>query len=94
MKKTLFTALAAAMVAVGANAQSTQNIEFPSRVLKQTGKISAHTPDNYADESKTRKYPVIYTTDGEYNFETVVGLLGPLIRANAIPPCVIVGIEQ
>lgn len=44
------------------------------------------------EKSETTKFPVIYLTDSDSNFEIVTGIIRNLIHAKEIPPVIIVGI--
>lgn len=76
------------------NGQS-QNLEdlkiIYSKVLNEERDIKVLLPTNY---SKENKYPVVYITDANYNFEIASNYLTQLIKFNSIPKTIIVGILQ
>lgn len=66
-------------------------IKLNSQVLNEEREIKILLPSDY---SEGHKYPVLYITDAEYNFETASAYLSQLIKYNSIPKCILVGINQ
>ena len=62
-----------------------------SKVLNEKRDIKVLLPNNYSIENK---YPVIYITDANYNFEIAFNYLTQLIKSNSIPKTILVGIPQ
>jgi predicted alpha/beta superfamily hydrolase len=62
-----------------------------SKVLNDKREIKVLLP---ADYSKENKYPVVYITDANYNFEIASNYLTQLIKFNSIPKTILVGIPQ
>ncbi|MDO5970862.1 alpha/beta hydrolase-fold protein [Flavivirga aquimarina] len=62
-----------------------------SKVLKEKRNIKVLLPSDYSTENK---YPVIYITDANYNFEIASTYLTQLIKFNAVPKTILVGITQ
>lgn len=56
----------------------------------QDYQLYLYVPDNYA--SSTKKYPVLYVLDGQWNFATTLCLADGLYADGAIPKAIIVGI--
>src|SRR5271170_549968 len=79
--------------------------EFRSRVFRNTRFLRVWLPPGYDDaENSGRHYPVLYLNDGQNLFESSTSFVGVewqvdetadrLIRENAIPPLIIVGIDN
>ncbi|TCP22411.1 putative alpha/beta superfamily hydrolase [Tenacibaculum skagerrakense] len=62
-----------------------------SKVLNEKREIKVLLPTDY---SKENKYPVVYITDANYNFEIASSYLTQLIKFNSIPKTILVGIPQ
>ncbi len=62
-----------------------------SEALKEQREIWIHVPNSHSDE---RKYPVLYVLDGEYNFESVVGLKKANVISGIIPEMIVVAIPN
>ena len=67
-----------------------QIIKFKSSVNKQNYELLIALPGNYTDTS--RRYPVLYALDGEWEFPLVTSLNGALIFDGFIPDIIIVGV--
>ncbi|MGA7365135.1 MAG: alpha/beta hydrolase-fold protein [Candidatus Sulfotelmatobacter sp.] len=79
--------------------------EFRSRVFRNTRFLRVWLPPGYDDaENSGRHYPVLYLNDGQNLFETATSFTGVewqadeaadrLIREGAVPPMIIVGIDN
>tara|TARA_R110002051_G_scaffold325195_1_gene426251 strand:- start:1313 stop:2620 length:1308 start_codon:yes stop_codon:yes gene_type:complete len=76
------------------NIQAQNSIEsktIDSKVLNEKREIKVLLPKDY---SKENKYPVVYITDANYNFEIASNYLTQLIKFNSIPKSILVGIPQ
>lgn len=70
------------LVAVGINvsqarncAMSTATVDnISSQILKEQGNIFIHVPES-SRQQPGKRYPVIYLLDGDWNFNSVVGML-------------------
>jgi predicted alpha/beta superfamily hydrolase len=82
-----------------------QVLDFPSRIFRNTRKLRVWVPPGYENqENAERAYPVFYLNDGqnlfdpETSFTHVAWQVGEtadaLIRAEKIPPLIIVGIDN
>ncbi|MFZ1007947.1 MAG: alpha/beta hydrolase-fold protein [Candidatus Sulfotelmatobacter sp.] len=79
--------------------------EFRSRIFRNTRFLRVWLPPDYDDaENHDRRYPVLYLNDGQNLFESSTAFAGVewqvdetadrLIRAGAVPPIIIVGIDN
>lgn len=79
--------------------------EFTSRVFRNTRFVRVWLPPGYDDgENRDRRYPVLYLNDGQNLFEPATSFTGVewqvdetadrLIREGAVPPVIIVGIDN
>jgi predicted alpha/beta superfamily hydrolase len=79
--------------------------EFPSRIFGNTRMLRVWLPPGYHDpENKDRHYPVFYLNDGQNLFDRATSFIGVewqvdetadrLIRADKIPPLIVVGIDN
>lgn len=71
-----------------------QYLPFQSKVMDEERTVKVYLPKNYSDQ---RRYPVIYLTEAsEEKFKIVTSNLESLSMPpyNAIPECILVGIEQ
>ncbi|MFZ0588653.1 MAG: alpha/beta hydrolase-fold protein [Candidatus Sulfotelmatobacter sp.] len=79
--------------------------EFRSRVFRNTRLLRVWLPPGYDDaENSGRHYPVLYLNDGQNLFESATSFTGVewqvdetadrLIREGAVPPMIIVGIDN
>jgi enterochelin esterase-like enzyme len=79
--------------------------EFRSRVFRNTRYLRVWLPPGYDDaENAARHYPVLYLNDGQNLFEAATSFTGVewqidetadrLIREGAVPPMIIVGIDN
>ena len=50
-----------------------------------------HLPSNY-DQDKTRKYPVLYILDGQWDFKLMDAVLGGLVYDKFVPEMIMVGL--
>lgn len=62
-----------------------------SKIFNEKRELNILLPPDY---SKENKYPVVYITDANYNFEIAANYITQLIKFNAIPQTIIVGIPQ
>ncbi|MEO6323027.1 MAG: alpha/beta hydrolase-fold protein [Thermoanaerobaculia bacterium] len=62
-----------------------------SEILGTERTILVHTPAAY--EAGTLRYPVLYLTDGEYQFQHTVTTVDFLARSGKIPALIVVGIS-
>lgn len=98
---TLFTSLlVSALLHCGPAAadESTTNhltLRIPSRVLAETRVVNVYVPPGYDGKADIR-YPVLYMLDGgdREDFPHLAGTVDELIKLEAIPPMVLVGIEN
>ncbi len=79
--------------------------EFRSRVFRNTRFLRVWLPPGYDDaENTARRYPVLYLNDGQNLFESSTAFAGVewqvdesadgLIREGAVPPLIVVGIDN
>jgi enterochelin esterase-like enzyme len=79
--------------------------EFRSRIFRNTRFLRVWLPPGYNDaENHERRYPVLYLNDGQNLFESSTAFAGVewqvdetadrLIREGAVPPMIIVGIDN
>lgn len=79
--------------------------EFPSKIFRNTRRLRIWLPPRYdTPENQPRHYPVFYLNDGQNLFENATSFTGVewgvdetadrLIRQEAIPPLIIVGIDN
>ncbi len=79
--------------------------EFRSRIFRNTRFLRVWLPTEYGDtENSERHYPVLYLNDGQNLFEAAVAFGGVewrvdetmdrLIREGAVPPMIVVGIDN
>jgi enterochelin esterase-like enzyme len=79
--------------------------EFQSRVFRNTRQLRVWLPPGYNDpENQTRHYPIFYLNDGQNLFDSATSFIGVewqvdetadrLIREGAIPPLIIVGLDN
>src|SRR6478672_7823003 len=79
--------------------------EFSSRTFRNTRFLRVWLPPGYDDfENSGRRYPVLYLNDGQNLFEPSTSFTGVewqvdetadrLIREGAVPPMIIVGIDN
>lgn len=79
--------------------------EFRSKVFRNTRLLRVWLPPRYdAPENRERHYPILYLNDGQNLFENATSFTGVewgvdetadrLIRQEAIPPLIIVGIDH
>jgi predicted alpha/beta superfamily hydrolase len=79
--------------------------EFRSRIFRNTRFLRVWLPSGYDDvKNRDRRYPILYLNDGQNLFEASTSFTGVewqvdeaadrLIRENAIPPMIIVGIDN
>ena len=79
--------------------------EFHSRIFRNTRFLRVWLPSGYDDsENSNRRYPVLYLNDGQNLFEPATSFNGVewqvdetadrLIREGAIPPMIIVGMDN
>ncbi len=65
--------------------------KLDSEILNEEREIKVLLP---ADYSKENKYPVVYITDANYNFETAASYMTELVKFNSIPQTILIGITQ
>src|SRR5689334_9340005 len=78
--------------------------ELRSRIFRNTRKLRVWLPPGYAEAPSEQRYPVFYLQDGQNLFDRVTAFGGVewqvdetadrLIREGAIPPMIIVGIDN
>jgi len=85
-----------ASTCIFAQTEVAENFSAPYIVLKQASQyfkeertLKIHTPQDY---DSTKKYPVIYSLDGDELFEITVAYSRFLIKYGVIPPCIVVGV--
>ena len=61
-----------------------------STVLNEERELLIALPQGYEDS--TRRYPVLYLVDGDWDFHFVTGVVEHLVRARRMPPTIVVGI--
>lgn len=103
MKKILI-ALALLQLVVCANAQNKESIVtgnkeiIYSKVLNENRKLWIYTPNITAgNESRGKRYPVLYLLDGDAHFYSTVGIIQQLSQANGngvLPEMIVVAIEN
>ncbi len=70
--------------------RDTEKRSLKSGYIDQTFEIDIFLPRSY--HSKSKKYPVIYVLDAEYNFGCVSYITRRLIKGKEIPEAIVVGI--
>lgn len=68
-----------------------EEIKFKSSVNNQDYVLYVKLPDGYANEP-TRRYPVIYATDGQWSFPLMMEIRSGLLYDNLTPEMIYVGI--
>lgn len=63
-----------------------------SDALGETRRYSVYTPRGYADGAEA--YPVLYMTDGEWNFLQTAGLVDQLSRWARVPDMIVVAVHN
>jgi predicted alpha/beta superfamily hydrolase len=106
MGKTQTTeALAPAMIRAGGATGDLRLHEFRSRIFRNTRWVRVWLPPGYDDaENQSRQYPALYLNDGQNLFEASSSFTGVewqvdetadhLIREGAVPPMIVVGIDN
>ena len=69
-----------------------EKIILPSKILKEDRTIYVSLPETYSND--LRKYPVLYLTDAQWNFEQTRSTARFLGRERIIPEMIIVGITN
>jgi predicted alpha/beta superfamily hydrolase len=83
---TAFTAHAGVPVLAG------QKVTLPSKVLGEERTLWISVPDTYARTA--RRYPVLYLTDAEAQFEHTTATAAFLARSGFMPEVIVVGIQN
>jgi len=65
--------------------------KITSQVLNEEREIRILLPNDYSEQ---KKYPVVYITDGAYNFDMASFYLSQLIKHNAIPQTILIGVSH
>ena len=70
-------------------------LRIPSKLLGETRVINVYVPPGYSGKDETR-YPALFMLDGgeKEDFPHLASTLDALIKANTIPPMLLVGIEN
>ena len=70
-------------------------LRIPSKLLAETRVVNVYVPPGYNGKAETR-YPVLYMLDGgeKEDFPHLANTLDALIKANTLPPMILVGIEN
>jgi predicted alpha/beta superfamily hydrolase len=68
----------------------TSTLRFTSSINKHDYVLHISLPGSYSDS--TKKYPVVYVLDGQWNFPYMVGINGGLFYDGLVPELIIVGI--
>ena len=69
-----------------------KTITIESSILNETRTILVHLPEGYTNEQT--KYPVLYLTDGSYNFLHTVATMNFLAESGRIPQMIVVGVAN
>lgn len=87
--------VAVAVTGVGAQVAPRESFTVESAVMGETRRIHVYTPPEYATAPGVR-YPVLYLLDGgpEEDFPQVAAAVDSAIRAGAMKPMIMVGIEN
>lgn len=96
---------ASAVIQAGGATGDLRLHEFRSRLFRNTRFLRVWLPPGYEDrENQAKRYPVLYLNDGQNLFESAVSFTGVewgvdetadrLIREGAIPPMMVVGIDN
>ena len=89
----LFVLLAAAFTApAGVPVLAGQKVTLPSKVLGEERTLWVSVPDSYARTA--RRYPVLYLTDAEAQFEHTSATAAFLARNGFMPEVIVVGIQN
>lgn len=65
--------------------------DLPPSVHGRSYRLAVHLPGSYATDPN-RRYPVLYVTDGYWDFPTVVVSYDNLAYDKVVPECIIVGL--
>jgi len=78
--------------------------EFKSRIFRNSRMLRVWLPSGYSDAGNAQRYPVLYLNDGQNLFDRATAFAGVewqvdetadrLIREGAIPPLIVVGIDN
>ncbi len=92
----IFILVCAGLAASGQESSAVRTHQMTSKVFENTRTIRVLIPPGYADEKQTKSYPVLYLNDGAMVFKRydIQSLVHGLINAKAIPPMIIVGIDN
>ncbi len=104
MQTTLISAVFAACALLNGAAMAQEAKTFPKVTIpgslvrsieaKSTGRkmdLYLHLPGDY-DKDKTKKYPVLYILDGQWDFKLMDSILGGLVYDKFAPEMILVGI--
>lgn len=69
-----------------------ETVEITSAILGETRTARVHVPDP-ADHGEG-PHPVLVVLDGRPNFQVAVGITSMLVRADLVPPMVVVGVDN
>ena len=84
-----FIALLLIQVSNSQTFDKNQQITLNSSFLNEKREITVLLPNDY---KKEEKYPVIYITDADFNFEIAASYLTQLIKFDVIPKSILVGV--
>lgn len=79
-------------ISLSLTAQENKIIKFDSKILSETRSINIHIPNSYSISEK--RYPVIYSLDGEYTKLSLNGTLDYYSFWDKTPECIVVSIDQ
>jgi predicted alpha/beta superfamily hydrolase len=89
----LFVILAAAFAAnAGTPLVAGERVVLPSKILGEERAIFVAVPDSYARTA--RRYPVLYLTDAETQFEHTTATAAFLARNGFMPEVIVVGVQN
>ena len=72
-------------------AERSKRYTLQSTALEETRELIVRTPPGF---TPGRRYPVVYVTDGEWNFELVAGYLDYLVDNGVYPPLIITAVTN
>jgi len=81
----------ATVVGTPADISEGQRFTLHSTVLDEDRVVSVSTPPSYGRDSQ-RRYPVLYLTDGQFNFDDARASAGFLSRNVMVPQMIVVGV--
>ena len=76
-------------VTIGGSQVRTMKSAFTGRSYD----LYIHLPSHYLEQDKSKKYPVLYILDGQWDFKLMDSVLGGLVYDKFVPEMIMVGIS-